>query len=872
MMRMNRDTKKRFSIRKLTIGAVSVMFGAVIFGVSTNQVQAATEPAAQTSHQDPQTTETNDQANQQTNTQHETQNSAANYNEQVQKNAPALIQNPADKVANAQTKKDNDGVATEMSLSAKNKNTNEASEVKANTNLNKGNGTSDVDINPNTAKDLDFNITLHNTTEQNKNVSGGNYWYELPAWNGTNKKVVVDANRLKRDEHGNIVFDGNYQDKGLTISNFDLATDATHSTGLNHSVQDASVDPSKIGGFMVSGTIQAGDTATITIPLMVRDSEQESAVDSTERIGVFSNNYRLNVRAAKVESDLDAQKDKKYFLVDTSKTSGNAYHEIEQSVLNDLNKDGVTPTYQAGDIQLNNFGFNEQNTNGQNYLTAGGYVIYRDAVSRLNHILNKYGYQVDNVPGAEGITFGDGAYALSSALKFYDANGNAVQLGRGDLSNFFIPVKQVVKQSNVPAIIDYESPQANVEREVKSMFNSDNGLTFTGIDQIDTKRPGVYQVTASKGNVSRSLKVIVVEYAGNSAYKASDSKHVDILPTQIISDGSLRDLENNGYRVVWAKDAQGNELKPTYVLPGQKNVRIAIIDPDGRDYETNDTVDVLQGINVHFVERTYDANGKLVSTKEDKVIRVYGSVGHNGNYISDPQTIGLQEGQFRLNPDWQNLVNKGFSVDGIKNVKFLSQKDNQNVTVYVDHHEEPTKKGDDTKPVKPVQPTQPTQPTTPGGNNTNPTPVPEVTSTPAPSDNTPASTPVLPENTPAAPTDETNSEPEAALVHGQKAPAKPTNNKKSEKDKKVAKINKQKANKGNTSRAEVAPVHAARVKPEKGTSAAKVVKTANVKDVPNKQSATLPQTGAENTSVLGVIGMLLAGLGLFGLDRRKKKN
>ena len=36
--------------------------------------------------------------------------------------------------------------------------------------------------------------------------------------------------------------------------------------------------------------------------------------------------------------------------------------------------------------------------------------------------------------------------------------------------------------------------------------------------------------------------------------------------------------------------------------------------------------------------------------------------------------------------------------------------------------------------------------------------------------------------------------------------------------------------------------------------------------------ATLPQTGSENTTVIGVIGMLLASLGLFGLADRKKKN
>lgn len=38
---MIKNRELRFSIRKLTIGAVSVMFGAVVFGMSTNQVHAA---------------------------------------------------------------------------------------------------------------------------------------------------------------------------------------------------------------------------------------------------------------------------------------------------------------------------------------------------------------------------------------------------------------------------------------------------------------------------------------------------------------------------------------------------------------------------------------------------------------------------------------------------------------------------------------------------------------------------------------------------------------------------------------------------------------------------------------------------------------
>ncbi len=841
-MRNSRDTTKRFSIRKITIGVVSVMFGAVIFGVSTSQVHAdANETSSQVAEQkaaDKQTTADNNEIAMQK-TQQTDQN---NYNEEIQKNAPALI---ADDAAEDLARTDqlvDHGVTNEVSVSAENKNTGEKTEVKG---LTKADQKSDANvvINTATAKNFDFNITLHNTTTDNQKVDGGNYWYGLPAFNGTSKNIVVDNSRLKRDAQGNIVFGGNYQNSGLSITNFDLATDEVHSTGLSKSIAEASVDPSKIGGFMVTGTIKAGDTVTITVPLMVRNSEKEQAVNQHETIGILWKD-ELSMRAAAVVSDLDVQKDKKYFLVDTDKTQGRDYYGVEQSVIDDLNKEGLYPTYQAGDVAINNFAFADPANDDQTYLTAGGYVVYQNAVSRLNKVLNQYGYQFANVPGAGAVTSGNGAYALRSDFKFFDANDKPVELGNGDLSNFFIPVKQVIKQSEKPAIIDYMSPKANVADEVKAMFDAKQPLTFTGIDQIDPDQAGVYTVTASVGNVSRTLKVIVVKYATILAYKDSDPHHFEVLPTNMVSDESLKDLANNGYTVAWAKDANGNDLKPTYEMPGDKEITLAITDPDGRVYKTNDVVDVLQGINVHFVERNYDANGKLTSTKEDKVITVYGSVGHVGHYISQPQTIDIQKGQFSLDPAWKDLVAKGFSIDGIKDMKFISQKENQDVTVYVDHHAAPVVP-DDNNPGNNPEPNTPTD---------NPTPTPEPEVTPTPSDNTPTSTPVLPENAPVAAQNGNNTA-KTAPVHGQKKPAK---------------TNKAKADKIKTN-AKATPVN--NVIKRSTPKATKLVQT-NVKQSQKAEAhpATLPQTGSRNTTILGVIGMLLASLGLFGLADRKKKN
>lgn len=113
-MRMKSNTVHRFSIRKLTIGAVSVMFGILVFtSLDANQAQAAAnDQAPQAAVQTAGVTSAKPEA-------------GSNYNEEIQKNAPAILVDPAVKERDANAASTADGVKQSVSISAVNKNTNQ---------------------------------------------------------------------------------------------------------------------------------------------------------------------------------------------------------------------------------------------------------------------------------------------------------------------------------------------------------------------------------------------------------------------------------------------------------------------------------------------------------------------------------------------------------------------------------------------------------------------------------------------------------------------------------------------------------------------------------------------------------------------------
>lgn len=235
-----RENKLRFSIRKLTIGAVSVMFGAVIFSLSANQVKAATNEIdgtqvtkiSDTSNKSSESTKTltsesditktqNDNSNEkvtnddastkeaqktpQVDEAHQTPQAGENYNKDYQDNVPSVILPKNDTQSpESTTNKAANGVTTQVTISSTNKNNGQTSSAKAENKVN----TVFVDVA--TASNTEATFTINNPADSSKNVS---IFTEFPAFNGTKVLSEVDPNRIQKDANGNIAFGGDYAKK-----------------------------------------------------------------------------------------------------------------------------------------------------------------------------------------------------------------------------------------------------------------------------------------------------------------------------------------------------------------------------------------------------------------------------------------------------------------------------------------------------------------------------------------------------------------------------------------------------------------------------------------------------------------------------------
>lgn len=656
MRYFTQERQNRFSIRKLTIGAVSVMFGSLLlFTTQTSPAHAAEEDAnattvttdVQSNNQtvDQHTQTANSQSSSST-TQSNTQQNETNadegftnqkpeagnerFNKDDQKQAPAVLNQ--DIKHNQPTVKDNNGVKLTTKVVATNQNNQQESEVSGS-----DNETNDIPntaiINTDVTNHAKLVININNTSDADQNISGSDYWIQLPAWFGTNAKIKVDSSVIK---NGRIVFGGDYHEKGLSTINYGIATSDVGSSGYSKSEAEAAVDPTKIAGFMISGTLHAGDIATLEVPLDIT-----SPMTSNESMGVL---YGISnqVKGSKNIASLASENGRHYFLYDLSTSSNGNYHSVSQDIIDDLLRNGIYPTYQTGDANVDN--------NGQ-YLTNSSSYSLNDAVSRINQVLNGYGYQVIN-PGEQ--------YKANELNNhYYDAEGNEIKLGTGNYSDFFIPVQRIIKQkANTSLVIDRGSSAPNFNQ----IFESASGMQITG--SVDTSKDGVYSVkvvSTSNPKISREYKFVVVSYQEPDAYKLNDNNHHDLTVDSVLTSDSIRNLQASGYTIAW-------QTAPDYTEAGEKNVEVAITSVDGKVHVGHSKVNVLQAINIHFKK-----DGQEVGS----VIRLYGKVGEN---------LSNQLAEITASPIYQDLQNEfgrdyNFDLSQVQTAIFASQKDDQTVDV-----------------------------------------------------------------------------------------------------------------------------------------------------------------------------------------------
>ena len=274
------NQKQRFSIRKLSVGAASVLIGLTFMGVSNNKVEAATLEKA-----DVTSTNTTQQDEEKTTTP-----AAQTDNPQVASNAPTTQSNsdsnaaqvpntpsnkavenaPAVKGVGAESNGQQiDNIRSTISVTATNKYTGQTSSSSANT----------VQVNEPTAEDLDMVLTLNNDTDQEQkiNTTWPNNSYALPAYGGTNAQIVVDPSRVKV-VNGEVTFGGNYTDSNVSIGSWDYATGNNTSSGFNNSPETKAIiakNPELIGGFSTLGTLKAKETVTIIVPLKIVDTQKQ---------------------------------------------------------------------------------------------------------------------------------------------------------------------------------------------------------------------------------------------------------------------------------------------------------------------------------------------------------------------------------------------------------------------------------------------------------------------------------------------------------------------------------------------------------------------------------------------------------------------
>lgn len=287
-LRKLEEKKNHFAIRKLTVGAASVLIGLTFMGVSNNHVEAATNDQsiattninqkAQVESSSPQKDDTQTSSN----TPVSSKNPATESNKstQVQDTNKAQVPNtpsneavenaPAVKGVSAESNGEQiDNIHSTISVTATNKYTGQTSSSSANT----------VQVNEPTAEDLNMVLTLTNDTDQEQQINTAypNNSYALPAYGGTGAQIVVDPSRVKV-VNGEVTFGGNYTDSNVSIGSWDYATGNNTSSGFNNSSETKAIiakKPELIGGFSTIGTLKAKEVVTIIVPLKVLDTQKQ---------------------------------------------------------------------------------------------------------------------------------------------------------------------------------------------------------------------------------------------------------------------------------------------------------------------------------------------------------------------------------------------------------------------------------------------------------------------------------------------------------------------------------------------------------------------------------------------------------------------
>ena len=459
-------TKQRFAIRKLTIGAASVLLGLTFLGVNGNQVQAAdgqsNEPATTevaTQKQDSSTSTTTDtsanstaststsasttadaNSSDSTSTSSSTasaQTTSATSTVDVTKSDNAAQKDVADKdkvlvpdannteqpnKVNGQGDNSNityvpaDGsIEYDYSISAKNKENGQTEEVKSAAAGKDNNAT----LNSLNSNDIEAHLSLTNTSDNDVFI-GNSEWgtntdptkYNddeavlfINAWSASNDSLKIDATK-----GANVVFIQNGQivnDDALPV--YYLASDGkwyTYQDMVSNFGQDAVYSVKQIG---FKGTIPGETTAQMNVPLII----DTNATDLSNQISTKSYNEKsifvTTTSTNKLWDSADVADDT---LHTVSRNDDGSYTEIDDPEL-------TAALPKVGDVlDITNSG----NILDPDALYVGG--TFNLNLAAIQAVLQKYGYSVnpDSTTGSTALAYY--SYNTNGGLVVKNADGS----------------------------------------------------------------------------------------------------------------------------------------------------------------------------------------------------------------------------------------------------------------------------------------------------------------------------------------------------------------------------------------------------------------------------------------------------------------
>lgn len=856
-------TNQRFSIRKLSIGAASVMIGLIFMGVNNNQqVDAATVQSPVLN------TQTNSQNSNKENTEsqqtiEETPTSLANSNKKqvastdTQTSSTNAVPNttsnqevmkdPAVKGIGNESKGEQIGnITSKVSVEATNKYTNQSSSSSSNV----------VQVNEPVSDNLNMVITLNNNTDQVQqlNTSWPNNAYILPAyWGSKSAQIVVDGSRVKTDKTNGVIFGGNYVNSNVSIKSWDVAKE-NGSSGFNDSQanKDAIIkDPSLIGGFQIVGSLKANETVNIIVPIKAIDTQKTVS-------GTFQRQYGQSVNVQMSPEDF---------------RDANQYTSASMTV------DGLT------DENISNLAETNGNLSVTGEITNTGFIDHEESMvlnwgNASNTDIHKVQTVLDTSKAInldwDGTSSKDiqylvnGSYKTASEMSTSDWNnvtGIKIQskLNSGKTGKVLVPLKlanvdQIKYDLQKLSTLGTSSNRRNVIN-LSAQSDSNNIKVANGSITYYSELPAYSVMNAVKDEVDGKSSItptyLVIDKDGNYNYVDAQNitiphldkdafGYINVGHTQtsdtLFTDGVLtiqldkifNAIKDQGYSVN-ISDLNGQKAAwPTYYYnagTGNENAKADLYVQLQKIFDTKDlTLDS---------GASWNSNDSLNSAQVE-FYNLQGNAFAGSKFIGRTNLKETGNYTFDLYDANGNQIAKDVAVG--QNVPTLAPGNYTVVYHYTINANEVVSK---TAHITVNYPVIPDQPVTPTPNPENPD-KPNTPDTPKPDDNNVAPKP--------HPTDKPDNGADNSVRPLPQTPENPSKNIQSSKN--IAVNN------------HLSDHQAVVIKATKSTSQNSTVSHNSTVN----EEKTLPQTG-ERKSNLGVIGLLLAGLGIFGLaDRRRKNN